>query len=125
MRAFSFSFCRLIVCLLVLTVLSSRIAMAAYICPDIVKAATPEMTGEIPCAEMDKAKPVECNEYRTGEKLALEHFAVAPTLTPPIASFVIPVFAPSVPAALASVWPDIPLESGADPPYLQTQRLRI
>jgi hypothetical protein len=108
-----------------MAILTSRIAMAAYACPEIIQVPMPEMMEGMPCAEMDRAKPVHCAEYQAGEKLALEHLTAAPTLTPPIVSFVIPVLAPAIPTALASLWPDAPFESGADPPYLRTQRLRI
>lgn len=84
-----------------------------------------EMMKGMPCAEMDKSQPVQCAENQTGEKLALDNLAAAPTLTPLTFSFVIPVLAPAVPSVQASFWPDVPLESGADPPYLQTRRLRI
>ena len=125
MRNFFSSFCRLIASILVMTVLTSGIAMAAYVCPKLDQAPMPEMMEGMPCAEMDKAKPVHCAQYQSGPQLALEHFAAAPTLTPPTISFVIPVLAPVVPPALISFWRDVPSESGADPPYLRTQRLRI
>jgi hypothetical protein len=124
MRHFFSSFSRLIAWLLVMTVLTSRIAMAAYVCPVIVQAPIHKMEG-MPCAEMDKSKPVHCAEYHAGEKLALEHFAAGPILSPVTVSFVIPVIAPAVPPVLTSFRPDVPLESGSDPPYLRTQRLRI
>lgn len=109
-----------------MTVVTSGVAMAAYACPELTKpVAMPEMMEGMPCAEMDKEKPVHCAEHQAGDKLALEHLAAAPSLTPPTISFVMPVIAPVVPPAVTSSWPDVPLELAADPPYLQTQRLRI
>jgi hypothetical protein len=120
------SFCRLIASFLVMTVLTSGIAMAAYVCPQVTKAPAQEMAmGDMPCAEMDKEKPVHCSEYQSGAQLALEHLAAAATLTPPTIAFVIPVLASIVPPVLTSFWCDVPSELGADPPYLRTQRLRI
>lgn len=111
--------------MLVMTVLTSGIAMAAYACPEPTKAPMPEMMGGMPCAEMDKEKPVHCAEYQAGDELALEHLAAAPTLSPPAISFVIPVIAPVVPPVVTSFRSDVLSEPGADPPYLRTQRLRI
>lgn len=82
-------------------------------------------TDSIPCAEMDKVKPVHCAEFQSGAQLALEHLAATPALTPVFAAFVIPAPAPAIPVVLAAVQGDVPLETGADPPYLRTLRLRI
>ena len=104
--------------------------MAAYVCPQLAPAPVEEMviemtTDAIPCAEMDKVKPVHCAQFQSGAQLALEHLAVAPALTPVFVSFVIPAPAPAIPVVLAAVQGDIPLDAGADPPYLRTLRLRI
>lgn len=124
------SFFRLIASILVMTVLTSGMAMAAYVCPQLAPAPVEEMVMEmakdaVPCAEMDKVKPVHCAQFQSGAQLALEHLAVAPALTPVFAAFVIPAPAPAVPVVLAAVQGDIPLDAGADPPYLRTLRLRI
>lgn len=100
--------------------------MAAYVCPELASAPVQEVAMEgIPCAEMDKEKPVHCAEFQSGVQLALEHLAAAPALAPVFASSIIPALAPAVPVVLAAVQGDVPLETGADPPYLQTLRLRI
>lgn len=99
--------------------------MAAYFCPKILQPPMPEMMADAPCAGIDDPKPVHCAEHQAGEKQALEYLATAPTLTPIVASFIIPVIASVIPSILASPWTDIPLESAATPPYLRTQRLRI
>ena len=113
-----------------MTVLTSGMAMAAYMCPQLTPAPVEEMVMEIapnavPCAEMDKVKPVHCAEFQSGAQLALEHLAATPALTPVFAAFVIPAPAPAVLVVRATVQGDIPLEAGADPPYLRTHRLRI
>ncbi|MDB5764285.1 MAG: hypothetical protein JWQ21_3280 [Herminiimonas sp.] len=98
--------------------------MAAYVCPQLTTAPVQAMAMDgMPCAEMDKEKPVHCSEYQSGAQLALEHLAAAPSLTPVVVSFVIP--APTIPYVLLSFWADVPSEPGTDPPYLRTQRLRI
>lgn len=100
--------------------------MAAYVCPELRAAATtPAMMEGVPCAEMDKEKPVHCAEYQAGDELALEHLAAALTLTPPTVSSVMPVIAPVSPRVVPSFWPDTSSSPGADPPYFRTQRLRI
>ena len=100
--------------------------MAAYVCPELASAPVQEVAMEgMPCAEMDKEKPVHCAEFQSGAQLALEHLAAAPALTPVFASSVIPAPAPAIPVVLPSVQGDVRLETGVDPPYLRTLRLRI
>lgn len=104
--------------------------MAAYVCPQLAPAPVEEMVMEmnkdaVPCAEMDKEKPVHCAEFQSGAQLALEHLAAAPALTPIFASSILPAPAPVIPAVLVPVQGAAPLETGADPPYLRTLRLRI
>jgi hypothetical protein len=126
MRHFLSSFCRLIACFLVMTVLTSGIAMAAYLCPESARAPVQKAAmADMPCAGMDTEKPVQCAEARAGNNLALEHLAAAPVLTPVFAAFVFPASMPTVPYGIAAVRGDVPLETGADPPYLRTLRLRI
>lgn len=99
--------------------------MAAYVCPELAKPAMLKMMEGMPCAEMDKEKPVHCAEAVSGDQLALEHLAAAPTLTPPSISFVIPAIAPVIPPFRTTFWSEQVLDPGNDPPYLRTQRLRI
>ena len=100
--------------------------MAAYVCPELAPIPEQEMALKgIPCAEMDQLKPVHCAEFQAGAELALEHLAAAPALTPIFASFIIPAPALAIPVVLAPVQGDVRLDTGADPPYLQTLRLRI
>lgn len=99
--------------------------MAAYVCPQLAAPVVTDMMEDMPCAEMDQEKPVHCAKHQTGDEVALEHLAAAPTLTPPIIAFAIPVIKPVVPDFLSSVWLDVPVATGTSPPYLHTQRLRI
>ena len=109
-----------------MTVLASGLAMAAYVCPQWAAAPAQETAiKEMPCAGMDEEKPVHCAEFQSGAQLALEHLAAAPSLSPVFASMVMPALAPAIPLILALAPSDIPLDSGADPPYLRTRRLRI
>lgn len=102
--------------------------MAAYVCPQLAPVEEMVMkvaTDAVPCAEMDEAKPVHCAASQSGTQLALEHLAAPPALTPVFAAFVIPAPAPALPIVRAAVQGDMPFETGSDPPYLRTLRLRI
>ena len=100
--------------------------MAAYVCPQLALAPVQDISMKgMPCAEMDQEKPVHCAEFQSGAQLALEHLAATPALTPVFGSFVIPAPAPTIPIVLATVQRTVLLETGADPPYLRTLRLRI
>jgi hypothetical protein len=120
------SFCRLIACFLVMTVLTYGIAMAAYACPQLAAAPVEEMAMEgMPCAEMDKEEPVLCAEEQSGVRLALEHVATTPVPGPLTITSVMPAPSPVVPSVPVAVQGDVPLEPGTGPPYLRTLRLRI
>lgn len=130
MRRSLSSFYQLIAVVLVMAVLTAGMAMAAYVCPQLAPAPVDEMVMErsseaVPCVEMDKVKPVHCAEFQSSAQLSLEHLAAPPALTPVFAAFVIPAPVPAIPAVLAAVQGNTPLETGADPPYLRTLRLRI
>lgn len=124
-RSFS-SFCRLIAAFMVMTVLTSGIAMAAYACPQLVPAPAVEVAMKgMPCAEMDKEEPVLCAEQQSGIQLGLEHLAKTPGLGPIIVTSIIPAPLPVVSPVLATPWGNVPLVSGTDPPYFRTLRFRI
>lgn len=120
------SFFRFIAVFLVMTILTSGMAMAAYVCPQLTTTTGQQtMMGGMPCAGMDKEKPVHCAQYQSGAQLALEHLAESPAFVPTTVFSVVPVqwlVANVVPVPVRA---DIPLDLGADPPYLRTQRLRI
>lgn len=126
MHRFFLSFRRLIAFFLVMALLTSGGSMASYLCPDVaVQSPTmSEMMEDIPCAEMDKEKPVHCAEFKAGDKPALE-FASVPTLTSPTIFSVMPAIPPVALAAPSTFWQDARSAPEHDPPYLRTQRLRI
>lgn len=112
--------------MLMMTIMTSGIAMAAYACPQAAPAPEAEISmAGMPCAEMDKEKPAQCAALHSAADLALEHLAAAPALTPvvfasirpapPLASSDLPSFA----------WNGVADDTVADPPYLRTRRLRI
>lgn len=127
MRRILPSLYRFVACLLMMSVMTSGIAMAAYACPQAAPA--PEMTMEdmtgMPCAGMDKEKPVHCASLHSGADLALEHLAAAPTLAPVIFAYVCP--APPLAGVNLPLfaWGSVVHDAIADPPYLRTLRLRI
>jgi hypothetical protein len=112
--------------LLMLTVMSSSVAMAAYVCPrDMHATPSAEMMSMEDCAGMDVDKPALCATQQSGAQFALEHLAAQPAMAPITVSSIAPV---SLPRAL-SLPPDMALTTtfqlGTDPPYLRTQRVRI
>lgn len=109
-----------------MTVVTYGIAMAAYACPQLAQAPAVEIAMEgMPCAEMDKKEPVLCAEDQSGAQLALEHLTTTPALGPLTITSVMPAPSPVVPPVLAAAEGNIPIESGTDPPYFRTLRLRI
>ena len=108
-----------------MTILTSGIAMAAYVCPELSKPPMAEMMEGMPCAEMDTEKPVHCAEFQAGEEFALEQLAAAPSVAPPVAIFAMPAPAPAALPAHSAFRFDTPPAPGSDPPYLRTLRLRI
>ena len=72
-------FRRLIASFLVMTVLTSVIAMAGYVCPALAPADEAVVMDGMPCAEMDKDKPVHCAAFQSGAQHALEHLAAGRT----------------------------------------------
>ncbi|MFC7518839.1 hypothetical protein ACFQUU_27910 [Herbaspirillum sp. GCM10030257] len=99
--------------------------MAAYVCPELAKPAMSGMMEGMPCADMDKEKPVHCVEFQSGADLALEHLAAPPVLTPVVVSFIQPASVSVTSTIPLSRWNESSPETGVDPPYLRTLRLRI
>lgn len=118
-------FRRLIASFLVMTVLTSAIAMAAYVCPALAPAEETVGMEGMPCAEMDEDKPVHCAAFQSGAQLALEHLAAPAALAPVFTAFIMPAPAPASLVALTPLQDTVLRPTGADPPYLRTQRLRI
>ena len=126
MRRSMTTFCRLIACLLMLTVLSDSVAMAAYVCPQGIQAPVQAVMAPMEnCAGMDVEKPALCVTQHSGVQLALEHLTVPPALAPVTVSTIAPVSLPRVVSLPPNLAAATALQSGHAPPYLRTQRLRI
>jgi hypothetical protein len=107
-----------------LSMLTSTIAMAAYLCPKAPAVSMPEMAMDAPCAGMDLEKPVHCATSQSSAQLALEHLSAAPSPSAPAIVSVVTILAARVSSfTLGSAFERPPI--GADPPYLRTHRLRI
>lgn len=121
------SFFRLIALFLILTIVSSGMAMASYVCPQLAPVSNEHtmMMDGMPCAGMDKEKPVHCAQYQSGVQLALEQPAQTPAFVPAAVLAVVPVHWLVTHVVPVPVRADIPLDLGTGPPYLRTQRLRI
>lgn len=125
MRHFFPSFRRGIAAFMALSILVSTVAMAAYLCPKLPLTPSVEMMAmDDPCAGADMEKPVHCASDQSAAKLALEHLASAPTITPPAIISVLTVARPPFSSAITAAL-DMHHVLGAGPPYLRTQRLRI
>lgn len=126
MRRFFASFLKQVTGFLLLAFFASGVAMAAYLCPQDSSAPEVELMQGMPCAELDKEKPVQCGKHQAGNDIALEQISVAATIAPFSVSAVQPVIEPSSNSPiLPSYWVDAVLEPSIDPPYLRTLRLRI
>lgn len=99
--------------------------MASYVCPELNAVSNERMMEGMPCAGMDKEKPVHCAQSHSSAQLALEHLAETPVFVPATVLLIIPVQWIVADVILVPVRADIPPDQGADPPYLRTQRLRI
>ncbi len=127
MRAFITKFGRFIASFLTLAMLTSSIAMAAYVCPEASgdTGATNDMAN-CPDMRMDDQRPVLCAEFRAGDKQALEHTGSAPVLALPAVisvQLVLPTTLPARQTLAVLVSPTV--FSSHAPPFLRTLRLRI
>jgi hypothetical protein len=127
MRTVIAIFGRFIASFVVLAMLTSSIAMAAYVCPEALN--TPGTMADMEnCSDMqkDEQRPAQCAEHRAGDKQALEHSGSAPALALPAVISVQRVPPAVLPArqVLATLASPVAFSSHA-PPFLRTQRLRI
>lgn len=99
--------------------------MATYACPELLMPAMPDMVKELPCAEMDKANPVHCALFQSGDEVALDRVAAELAVTPPTTASITLMFTSMPPLYRAGPRPHILEIPGSDPPYLSTRRLRI
>lgn len=110
-----------------LAMLTSSIAMAAYVCPKttaMADMAAVAMTAQTP--GMDELMPAHCAERHAGDKQALERSGGVPGLAMPAIVFFHLIPAGEQPAwQTRSVRTPVPLFRAHAPPFLRTQRLRI
>ncbi len=127
MRILVAHFGRFVAAFVMLAMLTSSVAMAAYVCP--TAADRPSMGEMEDCAGMpgmDERQPVHCAEYHSGDKQALEHSATTPALALPAV-----VSVHLVPPARLPAWQTLARPPSANgfqshaPPFLRTLRLRI
>ena len=114
-----------VVLLLMVTLVSMSMAMAAYICPQTPPpvAVAMEMPEGVPCADMDREQPTLCQQSQAGDDFALE-LPSALSVTVRERGFVLPAPPLSVPAVISHIAFHEPSASRS-PPYLNTRRLRI
>jgi hypothetical protein len=117
---------RYIALLLVMTLMTSGMTMASYVCPETVgKQVAMQMMDDEPCAGMDMERPVHCAEFSADTKASVDHHNPAPALTMPSPASLVRMVAPVSALAIALRWPtDLP-GPVADPPYLRTLRIRV
>ncbi|WP_295995008.1 hypothetical protein [Rugamonas sp.] len=120
------SFFRLVALFLVMTIMNSGLAMAAYVCPQLTTSpAQARMMEGMPCAGMDKENPVHCGEYKSGAKASSDHLGTPPELAAISVAFVFPVPALFIPRDVEAFFDNTVTLPSTDPPYVQTQRFRI
>ncbi len=125
MRTLVASFGRHIAAFVMLAMLTSSIAMAAYVCPT-ARAGLNDMAMGPHTAAMDEQMPAHCAERHTGDKQALEQSGSPPELALPLVISV-QQLPPAAPLYLhaPSVRIAAPSASSHAPPFLRTLRLRI
>lgn len=120
------SYFRFIAFFLVMTIMSSGMAMASYVCPQLATAtATLQMMEGMPCAGMDVEQPVHCAEFTAGAKASLEHLNAVPALVPPSFATLFRVLLLSPPPLAFVSWTRDVSGPTDDPPYRRTLRIRI
>lgn len=111
---------------LVIAMMASAMAMAAYVCPQLTVApdALAMMDG-MPCAGMDLEQPAHCAELAADTQASVDHQNAAPAPVPPSPAMLLRIVAPPSDAgAWRPVARDAPAPAG-DPPYLRTLRIRL
>lgn len=125
MRTLVAAFGRYIAAFVMLSMLTSGIAMAAYVCPKSPAGMAGTEMGEQAQA-MDEQMPAHCAERHSGDKQALEQSGSPPELALPLVISV-QQLPPAAPLYLhaPSVRIAAPSASSHAPPFLRTLRLRI
>lgn len=112
----------------VLSLLFSQIALAAYVCPgpDMQPSMEEMMAAGMPCEGMDDQQPVLCHQHHAGSVQSAEAVKL-PTVAP--AAVVMVLQAPLVLQAIEAEQLGVPTTPEARPPpdplFLSTLRLRV
>ena len=111
---------------LVMTIMTSSIAMASYLCPELIgKPAPMQMMDGEPCAGMDSERPVHCAEFSADAKASVDHHKLGPALSPLSPASLLCIVAPVSTLAIPLPWLGYLPDPVTDPPYLRTLRIRI
>ncbi len=125
MRTLVATFGRSIAAFVMLAMLTSGIAMAAYVCPRAPAGMMP-MVADSPAQVMDDEMPAHCAERHAGDKQALEQSSSPPALALPqivsVQQLPPTVLLPLHALSMRIVAPACPAHA---PPFLRTLRLRI
>jgi hypothetical protein len=119
------SFFRYIAFFLVLTLVSSGMAMASYVCPQLTTPSSAQMMEGLPCSGMDVEKPAHCASFKTDAKASPDHLNVAPALTSPSLAVLFRVLLSTPPTFTLVSWVGTTPEPYDDPPYLRTLRITV
>ena len=125
MRTLVAAFGRYIAAFVMLSMLTSGIAMAAYVCPKSPAGMAGTEMGEQAQA-MDEQMPAHCAERHSGDKQALEQSGSSPV--PALPQFVsVQLLSPALPSfrLALSARTAVPDSFAHAPPFLRTLRLRI
>ena len=100
--------------------------MAAYVCPQLtVNPPKMQMLAGASCTGMDDEKPVQCAEFKSDAKAALEHLSSTLALAPSSLAVLVRVLVASSPVVAELRWTGTVPEPDTDPPYLRTLRIRV
>lgn len=112
----------------VLSLLFSQIALAAYVCPGQELQPTMEemMAAGMPCEGMDEHQPVLCHQHQAGGVQSAEAIKL-PTVAPALAVMVLqaPLVLQAIEAERLVAWTRPEARPPLDPIFLSTLRLRV
>ena len=113
---------------MVVSLLSSQLALASYVCPatQAAESMSAAMTSGAPCEGMDAAAPVLCHQHAVDAAQSFELAKLAtPTLPMVIQLLVLPVRLDSAQAVALPSSGRAEIRPPPDPVFLQTLRLRV
>ena len=113
---------------MVISLLFSQLALAAYVCPGVpdTAAMAERMAAGEPCDGMDTAQPVLCHQYSANAPQSAELSKVpAPSLPAIIQVLVVPAVADAIATLALPVASAPEARPPPDPVFLSTLRLRV